>query len=516
MNIVYNAEHTAIMFHASHAFVRGIMGPLGSGKSVACTCDILARCALQAPDANGTRKTRWSIIRNTYPELRSTTIKTFTDWCPNEVCEMNFGAPITGRYKRELTDGTKIDAEIFFLALDKPKDIKKLLSLELTGAWVNEAREISKTIIDAVTSRVGRFPAAKDGGPTWSGVIMDTNPPDDDHWWYKFAEEAAWRDQTSEVDTLDFETIENLVDADTFRLIIQAVEKLKENRINLTWDFFRQPGALIKLSGNRYVPNPAAENVRNQPLGYYYWLRMLAGKDPEWIKVYILGDYGNLFDGKPVYEGVFNDRLHVSRAPLVIYPGLSLYGGWDYGLTPAFVLAQQSIRGQLRVLREYNCGRGGIRQFIQNTIVPALNAEFTNFKLKAFADPAGAAANQVDMVTCIQECNRLGIPTVAAPTNDFIPRRDAVINFMTRLVDGEPAYILDPSCVMLRKGFKGGYFFERVQVPGEERYKEVACKNQYSHGQDANQYLCLGLDPAYRRKRVTARAPRKQKTWNGF
>ena len=60
------------------------------------------------------------------------------------------------------------------------EDVKKLLSLELTGVWVNEAREIPKSIIDAVTMRCGRFPSMREGGPSWSGVICDTNAPEED------------------------------------------------------------------------------------------------------------------------------------------------------------------------------------------------------------------------------------------------------------------------------------------------------------------------------------------------
>ena len=31
--------------------------------------------------------------------------------------------------------------------------------------------------------RVGRYPSMRDGGPSWTGVIADTNAPEEDHWW---------------------------------------------------------------------------------------------------------------------------------------------------------------------------------------------------------------------------------------------------------------------------------------------------------------------------------------------
>ena len=71
--------------------------------------------------------------------------------------------------------------EVIFLALDDESDIRKLLGAELTGVWFNEAREMQKSIIDAGTMRVGRYPPMRDGGPTWYGVIADTNAPEDDH-----------------------------------------------------------------------------------------------------------------------------------------------------------------------------------------------------------------------------------------------------------------------------------------------------------------------------------------------
>ncbi|MCH7527338.1 MAG: hypothetical protein IID39_07875, partial [Planctomycetes bacterium] len=81
---------------------------------------------------------------------------------------------------RKMTHHIKIqdiDCEVMFRALDRPDDVKKVLSLDLTGAWVNEAREVPKGIIDALTDRVGRYPSKRKGGPSWRGLIMDTNAP---------------------------------------------------------------------------------------------------------------------------------------------------------------------------------------------------------------------------------------------------------------------------------------------------------------------------------------------------
>ena len=77
--INYVAEFTASKFHRSTAFVRGLFGPIGTGKSVACCMEIIRRAREQEP-YEGVRKTRWAAIRNSYPELKSTTIKTWEEW----------------------------------------------------------------------------------------------------------------------------------------------------------------------------------------------------------------------------------------------------------------------------------------------------------------------------------------------------------------------------------------------------------------------------------------------------
>ena len=63
-------------------FVRGIRGPVGSGKSVACCVEIFRRACQQEPAKDGIRYTKWAVVRNTNPELRTTTIATWLQWFP--------------------------------------------------------------------------------------------------------------------------------------------------------------------------------------------------------------------------------------------------------------------------------------------------------------------------------------------------------------------------------------------------------------------------------------------------
>ena len=264
-----------------------------SGKSCACCLEILQRALKQTPAPDGFRYSRWAIIRNSYPELKSTTIKTWQDWIPEDICQIKWDAPINAKMRlSDIGDGTGIDMEVIFLALDRPQDVKKLLSLELTGAWINEAKEIDRGVLSMLTGRVGRYPSKSkmDGKKYWSGIIMDTNPMDEDHWYYHLAEEER----------------------------------------PVGYRFFRQPGALLYRDG-KYVINPLAENIKNHTLGYDYYTRQVPGKDHEWIKVYLMGEYGAVMDGKPVYSE-YSDMVHCPPVDVMPLDKTPITVAFDFGL----------------------------------------------------------------------------------------------------------------------------------------------------------------------------------------
>lgn len=463
----------AAKFHESDAFVRGLMGPVGSGKSSSCCVEIVARALRQRPSRDGIRRSRWLIIRNTYPELKSTTIKTWETWFPANVAPIKWDTPITSTMKiNNIGDGTGLELEVMFMALDKPTETGKLRSLELTGAWINEASEVPKEIFDMVTQRVGRFPSKLQGGPSWCGIILDTNPCDDDHWYYKLAEEDCPPD----------------------------------------WEFFRQPGGLQRLEDGSYAPNPDAENVFNLPGGYSYYQQQVPSKSEDWINVFLLGNYGSTKDGKPVYPE-YNDKVHCLNKNVEGERGLPIVLGWDFGLTPACVILQVTGRGKIIILDELVSEDMGIRQFTNDVVKPVLMNKYSGFQIHSAGDPAGNIRAQTDERTCLQELLEAGIYTEPAATNDFIPRRESVAFFMTRMMDGEPAFLLNPRCTNLRKGFLGRYKFERLKTSGNARYKDRPVKDIYSHIQDALQYACLkvrsGLTPA----RARAVTKRSSKGW---
>jgi hypothetical protein len=480
----YVAEPTIGSFHNSNAFVRGIRGPYGSGKSVGCVIEIVRRAMEQAPDRFRRRKTRFAAIRNTYGELKTTTIKTWQEWIPQEVAPIKWDEPITCRWVTELHDGTVMDLEVIFLSVDRPKDVKKLKSLDLTGLWLNEAALLEKIVLDDGTARVGRYPAKKDGAAfTWAGVMMDTNSMDDDHWWHDLAEGVTDPDRQAEIDA----TIEGLR---------AALERLGMDRPLM--EFFEQPPALIEAQGS-YVLNPEAENVKNQPMGGAYWLMLASGKPKEWIEMYLLNRYGKVIDGKPVYPE-YNEAIHGRLMHLRPIPGLPITVGLDFGLSPAAACVQVSPKSQMLLLGEcVSLERSmGLTQFIGDALKPylanrfgALDPNGRPWEFRMVGDPAGAQRSQNDERTAFQIAADLNFPIAPAKTNAFLARRDAIAWFLNRLVEGQPAILIDESCRMIKKGLKGGYHYRRVQVSGEARFQDNPYKNKYSHPVEAAQYAVL-------------------------
>lgn len=418
-------------FMRSEAFVRGIRGPLGSGKSTACIFEMIRRAKQQKPSPNGKRKTRWVVIRNTYAELQTTTIKSWHQWIPPTIGRWQSSGPPT-----HYLDEGDMQMEVMFIAVDRPDDIKKLLSLEVTGGWINEAREVPKAVLDALTGRVGRFPSAMEGGASWSGVLLDTNSPDSDHWWYRLAEELK---------------------PDGF-------------------EFFAQPGGR----------HPEAENIENLPDNYY--VRMCAGKDADWIKVYVDNEYGFVREGKPVYTD-YSDAIHC--APFDLVRAWPLHVGIDFGLTPAAAIGQHSPMGQWRIHSEIVTEDMGAVRFA-DLFKLTMAERYPSMPIASIAcDPAGDSRAQTDERTPIDILKAAGIDAHPAPTNDPIRRIESVSAPMRRLVDAKPGFLLHPQCTVLRKGFGGGYAYERLKVTGAERYRDAPTKNKYSHVHDALQYMLV-------------------------
>jgi hypothetical protein len=407
--------------------------------------EIVRRIKEQATGPDGYRRSRFAIVRNTYRELEDTTLKTWLMWFnPDYFGKFNY------RSMTHFVEFGDVRAEVMFRALDRPADVAKLLSMELTGAWTNETREIPKAIVDVLGDRVGQYPPKKHGGCTWRGVIMDTNPPDSDHWWHENAE-------------IDHP---------------------------IGWEFFRQPGAVMRVN-HKWVANPLAENIGNLDEGINYYLTRVEGKKKSYVKVYYAGEYGYVQDGKPVHQE-YVDSTHCS--PDIIYPVQSriITVGLDFGLTPAAAFMQKQASGQWIIFDEITTEHLGVKRFGERLLHPKVTGKYKGFNFVFWGDPSGSDEAQTDQSTCFQILSVVGIPAGPVMTNDATVRRESMAGPLSRMIDGKPGLLVSPNCRMIRKGLAGGFYYKRLQVRGDERYQNKPFKNKYSHPVEAAEYGLLG------------------------
>ena len=424
-----------------------ICGPLGSSKTNASCFKAMKVMTEQAQDENKVRRTRLLAVRNTYGDLFSTTIK---DWLEmfEDLGQFKRGGiePPCHFLKFKLPDGTVVESELIFLALDREDHVKKLRGMQLTAAWLNETKELRFSVLQMVDLRIGRFPA----NPTWYGMFGDTNAPDSDHWYYRMAEE------------------------------------LKPEG----WLFLKQPGGLTRKSADSpWELNPLAENNNNLPLNYY--VNGAQGKNENWILVNLANEYGFVADGKPVYPD-YRDSVHCKAFDLI--ENLPLYIGLDFGLTPAAWIGQRTAWGQWRIRYEVCTTDTGVIRFAR-ILKQFLAEKAPGYKIaKITGDPAGdqrqMGDNDEHTVFQILEAN--GVHAEPAFTNDFTVRTEAVATTLRRMIDGEPGFLIHPDCKVSRKGMQGAYKFRRMQISGEDQYRDEPVKNSASHPCEAGQYLLMG------------------------
>ena len=445
------AGETLRRFHNSGAFMRVVIGPLGSGKTTACAMEVWRRMQEQAPDGEGVRRSRWLGVRSTYPQLETTTIPEWRGLFDDRFGRFSLSKPPTHRIRAMLDDGTRVEAEMIFMALDEPDGADKLRGMQLTGIWFNELREIPRSVVAMGLGRTGRFPPRRQGGATWFGAIADTNPCDQDHWLYDVA----------------------------------------ELRRPKGWDVLRQPGGVIRR-GERWVENPGAENLVNLPAGYYG--NQIAGAGEEWIRVFLAGDYGFVVDGKPVFPE-YADNVHCRPADPT--PGVPVLVGLDFGLSPAALFAQRKPDGALVWFDELVADEIGAVRFAA-ALKAKIAADWPELSIAFVGDPAGEQRAQTDERTVFEILRGQGLAVRAAPSNAFALRREAVAGPLTRLVDGRPGFAVDPRCRTARRALMGGYCFRRLQAAGRARFHDTPEKNGFSHVADAGQYANLGLGEGLR------------------
>lgn len=405
-----------------------------SGKTTGAVMKIAYLASLQEKSpVDGIRRTKVVVVRNTAPQLRDTTIASFNYWFKDGVAGKWFAT------KNEfLLKFGDVECLVMFRALDTVDDVSRVLSLEITHAFLEEFVEIPKEILEALSGRVGRYPPKIEGGATVFGVFGSSNPGMEDSFWYDF---------------------------------------LVENKpANVA--YFHQPSGL----------SPDAENTANLPPNYYK--NLVEGKSPAWIEVYVHANWGYSIAGKPVVP-TFNRDLHVSKTNLQFNPHLPMIIGYDPGVQhSALTFGQMDLYGRLLVFDELVLEGYGAQRMAKDRLLPLLKTRYQGLEVVIAPDPAANSRTQNDETTVVEGLRRPEFRkhwTVKVDdTNLLTPRLEAIEHFTTRLTEKGPALVIDPRCKGLIRALQGGWRYKATKT-GDERPEPD--KNQHSHVADSLTYL---------------------------
>lgn len=448
--------------HNGRVFVTG-----NSGSSTA-SCHKMNIIAMeQEPDIDDVRRTRFLIVRNSYRQLKKTTIKTWLEWFPeSQWGEMIRSEPMTHmrRFPHPSGDGTTVECETIFLAIDSPETAEQeAASFEITGFWYNEAQFAEKEVIDELLSRCGRFPSQKNGpGATWHGGMLDLNAPTEGHWIPYMRGDIPLPVELADDEKMMFDKPDD-------------------------WSFFVQPPGLIevRIDGEvAYQPNPEAENQKNLKKTY---MEQIRSKPKGWIDQRVMNKVGLYMGGKAVYQA-YSPYTHDSPndKPEKPVEGFPIIIGLDFGRDPAACF-MQDVNNHWIVFDEL-IGDNESATLFAPRVSAHMAQHFAGFMFEAYGDPRGADRTQSVETTAYDVFAVHGINVYPATTdNNPEMRRSAVDGVLSR----HNGLRVNHKCLTLRTGLAGGYHFKKSKGHSGI-YSEKPEKNRYSHIVEAFENGILG------------------------
>ena len=445
-----------------------IQGPIRSGTSVA-SCMRLWEAAMSVPrDHTGKRRSRWLIVRNSYPDLEASTLKTWLHWFP----EKPYGRFYWSQpYVHEIRLGD-VEADFHFESFEGDSDIPSLMSREYTGAWVNEAQFYSRKFIVTLLSRTGYYPVPD--GPKF--LQLDMNAPPLGHWIPIMRGDAPPPEDWTE----------------------------SERRAHIrpeTWEFFTQPAWFVermdaKGSVMSYDINPAAENLRI--MGEKAVRALLGGRTKDEIDAELMNRVLIQQAGLPVFPMFVRD-FHIAKHALQPNPDYPLHVGLDFGRRPAGVV-MQNISGRWFVYAELTALNTSAETFAP-TFKAFLARRFPHWftpdapPIHFWGDPSGDnKRSETDDNTAFAIWAKNGMNIRKADKGN---RRTIRLETMSRMLGeapmGQPKIVFDQKgCPKLTTAMAGAYVYQRKKVSGSPTYHDEPLKNEFSDPVDACIEVLMG------------------------
>lgn len=468
-----SAGPVAEAFLMSSVPVAVLCGPRGSAKTTYLGKKTIYEGQSIRPGPDRVRRYTCGVWREKYVNLWDATIPSWWKLLPSDLAGSSWVGskphPAT-QVIRFRDDFGPIEITVRFRAFGEQADPDDTLGLESTDVILNQIDTLPEMLFTWLGAVVGRDPPREllypgEGDDFVYGKVWgDMNSPTPISWLYR-----------------DF------------------YEHLKPG-----YHLFRQPGGL----------EPDAENIEVVGRGYYNNLIRINQHRRWWITINVHNRPGFKRDTDTPYATIdgplWDDDAMMARETIEPEAMLPIVVGLDGGLTPA-ALYTQVVGGQARILAEIALERGGMRE-LADRMLEVEAKRFRGCEFHDYCDPSMTAGEDTAEKSDRGRLSEyLGREVKPARTNDPDARWEAVREKMV-VKGGKPLLLVDPSCLVWRRGANGAYRFLSIKNQGSADRGNVA-KDFTTHVHDAGQAAALewGGDAARKRRTDATAAIEKRR-----
>ena len=442
-NLSRSAGPISDAYIVSTAPVSFIVGPGGSGKTVASVKKAIVEAMRIKPSPDGVRRYVLGVWRQKYDNLWKATLPSWWKVLPRDLPGSTFigSSPRASEHVVPFRDKWgPIILTARFRAFGEVADPDDVLGNEFTDVYLNELPTLPEELFVSLADRIGRDPPREVIGRN-GRFFGDGNAPDVLNWTYR--------------------------------------------------DFYEEPKPDYKLFNQ---PGGRDEGAENPTMGreYYVQSARINAHRKWWVRRMVDNKPGFSRDGELVYP-TYDDDRNLAKQTIEPIRGLPIVVGVDGGLTPAALYKQELANGQSRWLAEVALDSGGMAELA--TAMLALEAwrfpDHDTHEFFAVCDPAMIAGeNRTEDLSERQRLvEHLARPVKPARTNQTEARWGAVrAKLSLTVAEGGAGLLLDPSCKGIRRGFNQTYHFRKIH--GTNDLGSVV-KTMDSHPHDAGQYAEL-------------------------
>ena len=425
---------TQSMFVHSNADVVILHGPMGEGKTHAGAAALIRhaqRCG---------RDIRAAIIRDTHQNIKTSTVislkEILGDWVSfhddNKIMRIKCTP--------------KVECSLF--GIDDPASLSKLQGPEYACIWLEEPAPIIERAnagLSRDTYQLCVARAARQTG-TEMRVQITQNPADEDHWTESLANEPS------------------------------VIAKDPDTGVEIIKEVYR-----IAYGDNKFLNEKArAANIA-------------AFKDDA-------GKYARYVEGKaaPVSQGVavtagYNKAIHYSDTELPVLKnaiGVRFYDAWHH---PVCIIGQMVIPAQLWIHEALTMPGSGMRELIENSVIPTLAGPKCKDKIQTWRDIGDPSMYQPDQSTVTRNTAKvvedlLKTRFEAGPTR-WHHRIDPTRTALSQMApDGSgPKIKLSSTAYNLHRALNGGWHFKKDNngrtigpIPVKDSYADLG--DAFSYG----------------------------------